>query len=340
MHVTVVIHVELVPTLVFGAIRMHIAAAKSAAGRPSLRQLATVQPKLDFTSAQLVSTRVRHQLPTQKLNAPYPPPAQTDGPSAPQSEPAASIATTHHTRLTVPMTTVWAMGGSVVKPAMRHNISLMRQGYIEYYDPKPGTSISTLAYEYAPAFRVPELLADSSAIRHLDSRADHAPHLHARRSFDAYALSAAQPRPQAARYVHGAARDSAGARADRRSGPHRTAPHAQSLALRATGSDSLPPRRRIFRSHIPHAAQRSACALRDLIVFHLEGASSVPTFLTLPKDPRALAVAQALIANQAHNPSLDSLCASAGASVRTIERVFRSEVGTDFATWRRQARLM
>src|ERR1022692_2760977 len=156
MHVTVVIHVELVPTLVFGAIRMHIAAAKSAAGRPSLRQLATVQPKLDFTSAQLVSTRVRHQLPTQKLNAPYPPPAQTDGPSAPQSEPAASIATTHHTRLTVPMTTVWAMGGSVVKPAMRHNISLMRQGYIEYYDPKPGTSISTLAYEYAPAFRVPE----------------------------------------------------------------------------------------------------------------------------------------------------------------------------------------
>src|ERR1017187_3752491 len=92
MHVTVVIHVELVPTLVFGAIRMHIAAAKSAAGRPSLRQLATVQPKLDFTSAQLVSTRVRHQLPTQKLNAPYPPPAQTDGPSAPQSEPAAKSA--------------------------------------------------------------------------------------------------------------------------------------------------------------------------------------------------------------------------------------------------------
>src|ERR1017187_8639306 len=60
MHVTVVIHVELVPTLVFGAIRMHIAAAKSAAGRPSLVHLATVQPKLDFTSAQLVSTRVRH----------------------------------------------------------------------------------------------------------------------------------------------------------------------------------------------------------------------------------------------------------------------------------------
>lgn len=81
-------------------------------------------------------------------------------------------------------------------------------------------------------------------------------------------------------------------------------------------------------------------ALRDLVVFHLEGASSVPTFLTLPKDPRALTVAQALIASQAQNPSLEALCAGAGASVRTIERLFRSEIGADFATWRRQARLM
>jgi hypothetical protein len=32
----------------------------------------------------------------------------------------------------------------------------MRHGYIDCYDPKPGTSISTLAYEYPPAFHVPE----------------------------------------------------------------------------------------------------------------------------------------------------------------------------------------
>jgi methylphosphotriester-DNA--protein-cysteine methyltransferase len=51
-------------------------------------------------------------------------------------------------------------------------------------------------------------------------------------------------------------------------------------------------------------------------------------------------VAHALIANQSDNPSLAVALRRAGASVRTIERVFRSEVGTDFATWRRQARLM
>ena len=61
------------------------------------------------------------------------------------------------------------------------------------------------------------------------------------------------------------------------------------------------------------ARNRLHRALRDVLVFHLEGASPVPTFLTLPKDSRALAVAQALIANQAQNPSMHSLCAGAGA---------------------------
>jgi len=88
------------------------------------------------------------------------------------------------------------------------------------------------------------------------------------------------------------------------------------------------------------ARNRLHCALRDLLASQLESASPVPTSLTLPKDPRARAVARAAIATQEQNPPLCSLCAKAGASVRTIERVFRSEVGTDFATWRRQARLM
>ncbi|HTX37518.1 MAG TPA: helix-turn-helix domain-containing protein [Bryobacteraceae bacterium] len=34
-----------------------------------------------------------------------------------------------------------------------------------------------------------------------------------------------------------------------------------------------------------------------------------------------------------------AIAAAAGASVRTIERKFRQEVGSDFETWRRQVRL-
>lgn len=34
------------------------------------------------------------------------------------------------------------------------------------------------------------------------------------------------------------------------------------------------------------------------------------------------------------------MCAAAGVSVRTLERTYRREVGTDFECWRRQVRLM
>jgi AraC-like DNA-binding protein len=85
---------------------------------------------------------------------------------------------------------------------------------------------------------------------------------------------------------------------------------------------------------------RIECALHDLLIAELERASPVPTALLLPTDQRALAVAQNVIANPARSISLKLMCASAGVSVRTLERTFRREVGTDFECWRRQARLM
>jgi len=211
----------------------------------------------------------------------------------------------------------------------------MRQGFIDYYDPKRGTSISTLAYEYTPAFQVPEHAHGADQV------------IYATRGV--MEVSAGQSfwliPPQFAIWI-----------------PARTmhrirmpcAVSMRSLYLRRGLAPKLPATCAVFhmtpllRELIVEAVRigqlrtrnRLHCALRDLIVCHLEGASAVPISLTLPKDPRALAVAQDLIANQAHNPSLHELCASAGASVRTIERVFRNEVGTDFATWRRQARLM
>jgi AraC-like DNA-binding protein len=218
---------------------------------------------------------------------------------------------------------------------MRHNISLMRQGFSDYYDPKPGTSISTLAYEYPPAFRVPEHAHGADQV------------IYATRGV--MEVSAGQSfwliPPQFAIWIPARTMHSI-----RMPGAvsMRTLYLRRGLAPRLPATCAVLHVTPLLRELIVEAVRigqlrtrnRLHCALRDLVVFHLEGASSVPTFLTLPKDPRALAVAHALIANQAHNPSLDSLCASAGASVRTIQRAFRSEVGTDFATWRRQARLM
>jgi AraC-like DNA-binding protein len=85
---------------------------------------------------------------------------------------------------------------------------------------------------------------------------------------------------------------------------------------------------------------RLHCALRDLLVSHLEAASPMPTSVTLPKDSRARELADIIIRNPADRQSMVSMCNSAGASVRTIQRVFRREVGSDFEFWRRQVRLM
>jgi AraC-like DNA-binding protein len=84
---------------------------------------------------------------------------------------------------------------------------------------------------------------------------------------------------------------------------------------------------------------RYECALRDLLISQLQRASPMPTFVTLPREARALAVAQAVLRNPAESKAMAALCAEAGVSVRTIERVFRKELGTDFESWRRQVRL-
>lgn len=85
---------------------------------------------------------------------------------------------------------------------------------------------------------------------------------------------------------------------------------------------------------------RLHCALRDLLVSRLASASPMPTYVTLPSEPRARAIADAIVRNPAERQTLAKMCHAAGASVRTIERIFRREVGSDFEFWRRQVRLM
>lgn len=88
-----------------------------------------------------------------------------------------------------------------------------------------------------------------------------------------------------------------------------------------------------------HARQRHERALRDLMVLHLEAASPVPTVVALPKDERGLALAQVVLSAPEQTRPLEALCREHGVSVRTIQRIFRKDIGTDFETWRRQIRL-
>lgn len=80
-------------------------------------------------------------------------------------------------------------------------------------------------------------------------------------------------------------------------------------------------------------------ALRDVLAHQLEQATPAPTFVTMPTDPRARKVAQAILGAPAESPTLARVCSEAGVSIRTVQRIFQREVGIDLDAWRRQARL-
>jgi AraC-like DNA-binding protein len=96
----------------------------------------------------------------------------------------------------------------------------------------------------------------------------------------------------------------------------------------------------ILRVNQLRTRNRYDCALRDVLVSQLQNASALPMSVTLPREKRALAVAQTVLRNPAEPRAMAALCADAGVSVRTIERVFSREVGCSFELWRRQVRLM
>lgn len=81
------------------------------------------------------------------------------------------------------------------------------------------------------------------------------------------------------------------------------------------------------------------CALRDLLAVQLASATATPLGLTMPSEPRALAVAQLISGKLTDLRSLAKLCAETGVGIRTAQRIFRRELGIDIDTWRRHARL-
>jgi AraC-like DNA-binding protein len=211
----------------------------------------------------------------------------------------------------------------------------MRHGFLTEYDPRRGVMISTLAYEYPRGFHVSE-------------------HAHGSHQL-IYA-------------VRGVMQVAAG-RSIWLIPPHfglwipaRTyhsikmpeAVSMRTLYIRCGLTAQLPPACRVLhitpllreliveivRMKELRRRDRLHCAIRDVLVAQLEHASPMPTTVTMPQDPRVRAVAEAVMTNPAERQSLAILCASAGTSARTIQRVFQREVGSDFESWRRQVRLM
>jgi AraC-like DNA-binding protein len=211
----------------------------------------------------------------------------------------------------------------------------MRQPIIRGYDPGPGVSIATLAYEYPAGFNVVEHAHGSDQVVYaprgvMEVGADrslwlippqfavwipaHTVHhirmpgaVSMRTLYLRRGLAPRLPRTCTVLHVSTLLRE---------------------LIIETVRIGKLQSRNRLHRT------------LRDLIVHQLHGSPTVPTSVTMPRDVRALAVAQATLADQSRARPLAELCASAGGSVRTVQRAFRRDVGLSFERWRRQARLM
>jgi len=79
--------------------------------------------------------------------------------------------------------------------------------------------------------------------------------------------------------------------------------------------------------------------LIDFMVDQMETVQAIPLQLPRPSDPRAVRVANALQRESGEQTSLEQICDRAGASKRTIERLFQAETGLTLGKWRQQLRL-
>lgn len=80
--------------------------------------------------------------------------------------------------------------------------------------------------------------------------------------------------------------------------------------------------------------------LIDILVDQLETVEAIPLQLPSPSDPRAVRVAEILRRDSADPYSLEEACKQAGASKRTVERLFLQETHLSLGKWRQQFRLM
>jgi AraC-like DNA-binding protein/mannose-6-phosphate isomerase-like protein (cupin superfamily) len=79
-------------------------------------------------------------------------------------------------------------------------------------------------------------------------------------------------------------------------------------------------------------------ALADLIFGEIARARRLPLVIPMPRDPRLLRVCNAVLADPASRRTLDDWAGDAGASVRTLARLFDEELSVGFVAWRQRVR--
>lgn len=98
--------------------------------------------------------------------------------------------------------------------------------------------------------------------------------------------------------------------------------------------------RRAFQLETLDRRKREQRHLIAVLLDELAVLPVAPIDLPMPRDPRALRAARHVRESPALRHSLADVARQAGASTRTIERLFREETGLSFGTWRQRTRFL
>jgi AraC-like DNA-binding protein len=97
---------------------------------------------------------------------------------------------------------------------------------------------------------------------------------------------------------------------------------------------------RVIGFRQPYASAGRESRIVDVIIDEVREAPTAPLHLPLPRDVRARRVADAFRERPGDRRTASEWARVAGASERTVERLFRSEVGMTLGRWQQQARLL
>ena len=92
------------------------------------------------------------------------------------------------------------------------------------------------------------------------------------------------------------------------------------------------------QAHVDKLRDRMA-VLTPLLLHELRTADETAFHIPVPSDPRLKNVCRRLLAGTSHVETLEQLAARAGASSRTLARLFEKELQMSFAHWRQHVRL-
>ena len=114
----------------------------------------------------------------------------------------------------------------------------------------------------------------------------------------------------------------------------------RSLTMRVIGVSSLLRELMLALSEEPldYEADSRGERLAKLVELEVEQARQLPLNVPLPCDPRLQRLCAAILANPADRRTLDDWSEFAGASARTLARLFERDLGTNFNKWRQRIR--